>query len=80
MAAAKCVLQDWNSGKIPYYTLPPVKTEQKVHLGAAVVASWSKEFEWTAEEDAAALQTIQSKADLKMPFLTMVRLIIKLLI
>ena len=42
-SAARSVLQDWNSGKIPYYTLPP-QEESNVYVEAAVVASWAKEF------------------------------------
>eukprot|EP01102_Stenamoeba_stenopodia_P018133 TRINITY_DN6611_c0_g2_i1.p1 TRINITY_DN6611_c0_g2~~TRINITY_DN6611_c0_g2_i1.p1 ORF type:complete len:510 (-),score=190.29 TRINITY_DN6611_c0_g2_i1:40-1464(-) len=42
-AAAKIVLQDWNGGRIPYYTLPPADS-QEVHVGAAVVQSWGQEF------------------------------------
>nr|XP_033335458.1 guanine nucleotide-binding protein-like 3 homolog [Megalopta genalis]XP_033335459.1 guanine nucleotide-binding protein-like 3 homolog [Megalopta genalis] len=50
-AAARCVLQDWNSGKIRYYTVPP---EQPVcHISAEIVSQISKEFEienFAAEE------------------------------
>lgn len=42
-AAAKVVLQDWNSGKIPFYTLPP-KGPRKAHLSASVVQQWGEEF------------------------------------
>eukprot|EP01129_Flabellula_baltica_P016106 TRINITY_DN8437_c0_g1_i1.p1 TRINITY_DN8437_c0_g1~~TRINITY_DN8437_c0_g1_i1.p1 ORF type:complete len:560 (-),score=174.44 TRINITY_DN8437_c0_g1_i1:60-1739(-) len=40
-AAAKLVLLDWNTGKIPYYTLPPT---EKHFLGAEIVDSFSAEF------------------------------------
>lgn len=43
-AAAKVVLQDWNSGKIPFYTLPP-KGPSKAHLSASVVQQWGEEFD-----------------------------------
>jgi len=36
-------LQDWNGGRIPYYTLPPADLPD-VHVGAAIVQSWGKEF------------------------------------
>lgn len=41
-AAAKKVLQDWNCGKIKYYTLPPEKSTMMV--GAELVQKMSKEF------------------------------------
>lgn len=43
-AAAKVVLQDWNSGKIPFYTLPP-KGPRRAHLSASVVQQWGNEFD-----------------------------------
>ena len=43
VAAARMVLNDWNNGKIPYYTEPP---ERKEHLSddVAVVTQWGSEF------------------------------------
>lgn len=43
-AAARIVLMDWNSGKIPFYTLPPAGP-QAAQLSAAVVNSWGQEFD-----------------------------------
>eukprot|EP01121_Diplochlamys_sp_Union-15-3_P012206 TRINITY_DN362_c0_g1_i1.p1 TRINITY_DN362_c0_g1~~TRINITY_DN362_c0_g1_i1.p1 ORF type:complete len:664 (+),score=137.96 TRINITY_DN362_c0_g1_i1:141-1994(+) len=44
--AAKLVLQDWNEGRIPYYTIPPDITKDKsVHVGSEVVSQWGKEFD-----------------------------------
>lgn len=43
-AAARIVLHDWNSGKIPFYTLPPTGPRQ-AHLSASVVEKWSTEFD-----------------------------------
>eukprot|EP01130_Rhizamoeba_saxonica_P018705 TRINITY_DN9452_c0_g1_i1.p1 TRINITY_DN9452_c0_g1~~TRINITY_DN9452_c0_g1_i1.p1 ORF type:complete len:557 (-),score=166.82 TRINITY_DN9452_c0_g1_i1:108-1778(-) len=40
-AAARIILLDWNTGKIPYYTLPP---EIDHSSGASVVQEWGKEF------------------------------------
>ncbi|CEG64123.1 hypothetical protein RMATCC62417_01157 [Rhizopus microsporus] len=40
--AAKHVLNDWNSGKIPFYSVPP-STKQS-HIEASVVNSWGQEF------------------------------------
>ncbi|KAK9814574.1 hypothetical protein WJX72_008095 [[Myrmecia] bisecta] len=42
-AAARIVLQDWNDGRIAYYTLPPVR-ENEAEGEAAVVGSWGQEF------------------------------------
>ncbi|XP_058100438.1 guanine nucleotide-binding protein-like NSN1 [Magnolia sinica] len=42
-AAARIVLRDWNEGKIPYYTLPPVRNEGE-NLESAIVSELGKEF------------------------------------
>lgn len=42
-AAARIVLQDWNTGKIPYYTLPPAR-ETVVEGSSVVVPGYSDEF------------------------------------
>jgi hypothetical protein len=42
-AAARIVLQDWNDGRIPYYTLPPSRGNTEFQ-DAAIVTNWSKEF------------------------------------
>jgi hypothetical protein len=42
-AAARTLLMEWNAGKIPFYTTPPVETERVVGE-ATIVADWSKEF------------------------------------
>lgn len=39
-AAAKAVLQDWNSGAIPFFTVPPAVRDD--HERAAIVTEWSK--------------------------------------
>jgi nuclear GTP-binding protein len=37
-------LQDWNNGRIPFYTLPPERPT--VALGSAeIVQDWAKEFD-----------------------------------
>lgn len=52
-AAARSVLQDWNTGKVPFFAAPPrdvALAKDKV----SIVAGWAKEFEWEdvfAEED-----------------------------
>ena len=51
VAAARSVLDDWNSGKIRYYTVPP--EEPNCHLSAEIVSQMSKEFDierFAAEE------------------------------
>ncbi|XP_032672758.1 guanine nucleotide-binding protein-like 3 homolog isoform X2 [Odontomachus brunneus] len=43
LAAARSILDDWNSGKIRYYTVPP---EQPVyHISAEIVSEVAKEFD-----------------------------------
>lgn len=43
-SAARTVLDDWNSGRIPYFTMPPAE-DKSVHVGAAVVAEWGAAFD-----------------------------------
>jgi len=40
---AKIILNDWNSGKIPFYTVPPERTG--VHIGASIVSTWGDIFD-----------------------------------
>lgn len=42
--AARSVLQDWNSGKIPYYTAPPQVAESSFEE-KSIVTQWGKEFD-----------------------------------
>lgn len=42
VAAAKIVLQDWNSGKVPFYTIPPSRDHEQ--LQASIMADFSPEF------------------------------------
>lgn len=55
IAAARVVLQDWNDGRIPYFTLPS-KRESEVKGTAAVVPDWGADFDanavFAAEETA----------------------------
>jgi nuclear GTP-binding protein len=52
-AAARLVLGDWCSGRIPFYTLPPAlpasggadAAENALHESAEIVAGWSAEFD-----------------------------------
>ncbi|KAJ1432425.1 P-loop containing nucleoside triphosphate hydrolase, partial [Sesbania bispinosa] len=42
-ATARIILHDWNEGKIPYYTMPPVR-DQGEPSEAKIVSEFSKEF------------------------------------
>ncbi|XP_046828440.1 guanine nucleotide-binding protein-like 3 homolog [Vespa crabro] len=71
LAAARCVLEDWNSGKIRYYTVPP---EQPIcHLSAEIVSKMAKEFdiESFAAEERMMLDNVEaaSKESIKEPVL-----------
>ncbi|KAL0045389.1 hypothetical protein WJX82_005453 [Trebouxia sp. C0006] len=44
-AAAKVVLQDWNDGRIPFYTMPPQREAQEGHAAAEVVTQWASDFD-----------------------------------
>ncbi|RZC31879.1 GN3L Grn1, MMR HSR1, and/or FeoB N domain containing protein [Asbolus verrucosus] len=43
-AAARSLLEDWNSGKIKYYTIPP-EDDNPVHISSAIVTEIAKEFD-----------------------------------
>lgn len=43
-AAARLVIQDWNDGRIPYYTRPPSRGNEG-HEAAALVATMAAEFD-----------------------------------
>ncbi|KAH8236756.1 hypothetical protein KR026_009967, partial [Drosophila bipectinata] len=46
VAAARSVLNDWNTGKIKYCTQPPeVKDTQSAHISASIVHSEAREFD-----------------------------------
>ncbi|KAF7382023.1 hypothetical protein HZH66_013455 [Vespula vulgaris] len=71
LAAARCVLEDWNSGKIRYYTVPP---EQPIcHLSAEIVGQMAKEFdiESFAAEERMMLDNVEAanRDDIKEPVL-----------
>lgn len=44
-AAARIVLQDWNEGRIPYYTVPPTERPNQEFETAEVVSAWASEFD-----------------------------------
>ena len=43
IGAARLILQDWNTGAIPFYSLPPERSG-KEHEAAAVVGEWGSAF------------------------------------
>jgi nuclear GTP-binding protein len=62
-SAAKIVLQDWNSGKIPYYTIPPAVDKNNAILDSTIVSTWSKEFNLNEIEDQNILICSKSESD-----------------
>ena len=53
-------MQDWNGGKIPFYTRPPSATSS--HINASVVSTWSKELDLDdlMKEDGLTLGSLKS--------------------
>jgi len=51
--AAKSILNDWNSGRIKYYTHPPLRneTDNDAHTSARIVSGLAKEFDWASLEE-----------------------------
>lgn len=43
--AARSLIDDWNRGKIAYYTLPPEESNKDVHVSAKIVSEIAKEFD-----------------------------------
>ncbi|XP_063218124.1 guanine nucleotide-binding protein-like 3 homolog [Bacillus rossius redtenbacheri] len=43
-AAARSLIEDWNKGKIKYYTVPP-EDDSEVHISAAIVGEAAAEFD-----------------------------------
>ena len=46
-AAARCILGDWNNGRIPYYTSAPVRNnrEDKGYFSSAILSNYGEEFD-----------------------------------
>lgn len=67
--AARIVLKDWNSGRIPFYTLPP-KGADSAHLSATVVQKWGEEFDMAAvvEKEESELNALKMSASMKARF------------
>ena len=52
VGAARSVLKDWNTGKIPFYTVPPKAEHAVVETESAVIVSnYGKEFDITKFDD-----------------------------
>jgi len=68
-AAARTVLQDWNAGKIAFYTEPP-REKKGVHLSATVVSQFSQEIkldEIFLNEETSVLAGLNTDNDKFMP-------------
>lgn len=63
VSAARQVLKDWNSGRIPYYTLPPKDSAPEKSNDATVVSSFSKEFDLSQFDDA-VIQSLEDKDEM----------------
>lgn len=64
IGAARSVLKDWNHGKIPYYTVPPLDAEPDVSKGGAViVSSFGAEFD-LSEFDDQVLSTLKESDEM----------------
>ncbi|XP_018576032.1 guanine nucleotide-binding protein-like 3 homolog [Anoplophora glabripennis] len=66
-AAARGLLEDWNNGKIKYYTLPPEENENDVHISSSIVTEVAKEFDLDSFEsmETEILNKIGKEADPK---------------
>lgn len=51
VAAARAVLRDWNSGKIPYYTPAPKDVPLTTHDDAVIVSHFTKAFDISKYDD-----------------------------
>lgn len=50
-AGARRLINDWNSGKIKYYTHPPEEFTQSIHISAEYVAEMGKAFDISIMEE-----------------------------
>ncbi|KAJ0179710.1 hypothetical protein K1T71_004301 [Dendrolimus kikuchii] len=44
-AAARILLNDWNTGKVRYYTEPPETLDSEIHVDAKIVSATTEEFD-----------------------------------
>jgi nuclear GTP-binding protein len=72
---ARSVLQDWNSGRIPFYTIPPASgVAVESHVESSIVQSWGKEFQISdivAMEQSHVLPSVRSKSQTSHSLLAM---------
>ncbi|CAG8505113.1 14563_t:CDS:2 [Acaulospora morrowiae] len=66
-SAARTILHDWNSGKIPYYTTPPATPKNNSIIDSTIVATWGKEFDLEGvcndAEEKVLLEGVKSKGE-----------------
>ncbi|CAH2107029.1 unnamed protein product [Euphydryas editha] len=58
-AAARILLNDWNTGKVRYYTEPPETLDSEIHVDAKIVSTLAQDFDINAFE-AMEAQTIET--------------------
>jgi nuclear GTP-binding protein len=63
IAAARAVLRDWNSGKIPYYTPAPKDVPLTTHNDALIVSQFAKAFDISKYDDA-LMKTLNDKDEM----------------
>jgi nuclear GTP-binding protein len=63
IAAARAVLRDWNSGKIPYYTPAPKDVPLTTHNDALIVSQFAKAFDISKYDDA-LMKTLKDKDEM----------------
>ncbi|XP_034824896.1 guanine nucleotide-binding protein-like 3 homolog [Maniola hyperantus] len=61
-AAARILLNDWNIGKVRYFTVPPETPDSEVHIEAKIVSSMAPEFDINSYE-AMETEVINSLGD-----------------
>ncbi|KAJ3286546.1 Guanine nucleotide-binding protein-like 3 [Borealophlyctis nickersoniae] len=73
--AARAILRDWNSGRIPFYTIPPAAgIAVEAQISSAIVESWSREFELpeiVEIEGKELLPTVKGKSEIPNRMLAM---------
>eukprot|EP00158_Paraphelidium_tribonemae_P004069 Partr_v1_DN26548_c1_g1_i1_m3761 putative guanine nucleotide binding protein-like 3 len=67
--AARSVIQDWNSGKIPYFTKPPAVMQGKIQ--SSIVQTWSQEFDLSNLKSSEELLLAESEANVAENFMRM---------
>ncbi|KAJ3033340.1 Guanine nucleotide-binding protein-like 3 [Rhizophlyctis rosea] len=73
--AARSILRDWNSGRIPFYTVPPASgVAVESHVASEIVQTWAKEFalpEIVEIEGKELLPTVKGKSQIPTRMLAM---------